>query len=535
MRGSTLNNLAIVLTYSALLITTVTLLLSVICRRKKILIDYVYTSAVLLIAIWLVLEILIHLLEKTSTISLLYCLRYLVFVSIPALLFIIVTLYYNIFLSTIKKYAYGLLICSIAISLWATAGGIYSFPWFGGINISALDPLIIEEPKNISFYVVQIFIQVAILSVIWIAIMQKRKLPLIYRFSADILLWCMLGIMLVMLIDSFDFVRNSGFDLALVGVCLLNIFFYLTIMAKENPDFLNVWQRDAYDHLNEGIMIFDGSKVVIDMNKTANDIFCAIGIDAKSKSFEQLKTEIAASDNAFLRNQKRSESIDQVQSEGQDRAQFQGQAKVLGKSQDQDLYITNGEYPMVYSLQRSSIKTKSGKGAFLILSEVTRNRLFIERLQDLAGVDALTGLMNRFKYEQILRSWDTSSNLPLSIIMGDVNDLKKFNDKHGHQLGDDLIKRTAKILASKCPSEGAIARVGGDEFVLLLKKHDRNAAEQVIQDIRAEIDKEEHIHSISIALGSATKYEVNENINLLYTQADERMYQNKRERVSHAK
>ncbi|HVI40315.1 MAG TPA: GGDEF domain-containing protein [Anaerovoracaceae bacterium] len=78
-------------------------------------------------------------------------------------------------------------------------------------------------------------------------------------------------------------------------------------------------------------------------------------------------------------------------------------------------------------------------------------------------------------------------NLPLTMVIADVNGLKLTNDAFGHFAGDDLLKKFTSILDTELRAEDVAARIGGDEFVLLLPKLDSDGAERLVNQIKARI------------------------------------------------
>jgi diguanylate cyclase (GGDEF)-like protein len=132
-----------------------------------------------------------------------------------------------------------------------------------------------------------------------------------------------------------------------------------------------------------------------------------------------------------------------------------------------------------------------------------------------------------------MKRLDTPRQLPLSIIIGDLNSLKLINDVFGHQKGDTLLIKAAEIIRGSCRQEDLVARWGGDEFVILLPQTNIKIAEDIILRIKEKCDsqKDEPIQ-VSIALGCAAKNSAEIIIWKVLEEAESRMYSNK---LLHAK
>jgi PAS domain S-box-containing protein len=120
-----------------------------------------------------------------------------------------------------------------------------------------------------------------------------------------------------------------------------------------------------------------------------------------------------------------------------------------------------------YNVDLVSVKIRNN--CFLAFCvDITAKKRNMDQVLYLSYHDSLTGLYNRRFYEEELKRLDTRRNLPLSIIMGDVNGLKLINDSFGHETGDLLLKKAAEAIKKGCRADDIIARIGGDEFVILL-------------------------------------------------------------------
>ena len=156
------------------------------------------------------------------------------------------------------------------------------------------------------------------------------------------------------------------------------------------------------------------------------------------------------------------------------------------------------------SASGTSIPGKNGKynAVICICKDITQRKAAEQEIMYLSFHDSLTGLFNRRFLEEELRRIDVARNLPISIIVGDVNGLKLINDAFGHYNGDTLLKTAADVMRKVCRADDLIARWGGDEFVIVLPKTDRQAARQVLERIREKcsaIDVE--MIKLSISLG----------------------------------
>lgn len=142
--------------------------------------------------------------------------------------------------------------------------------------------------------------------------------------------------------------------------------------------------------------------------------------------------------------------------------------------------------------------------------------------------DQLTGLANRRFYEEELSHIDDSGHLPLTLVMVDVNGLKLTNDAFGHKAGDILLVKVANILNAKCRPGDTAARIGGDEFVLILPECSAEDAEKRISSINQAIaDEKTDKIILSISIGYAVRTAANQDINEVFRTAEDNMYKNK--------
>ena len=178
-----------------------------------------------------------------------------------------------------------------------------------------------------------------------------------------------------------------------------------------------------------------------------------------------------------------------------------------------------------------STRLESDKGvklARIAISDITERKQEQNEIIFLSFHDHLTGLYNRRFFEEEIKRLNTKRQLPLSVIMGDLNGLKLINDTFGHNEGDKVIKETAKLLQIACRSDDILARWGGDEFVILLPKTSIAASEEIAKRIKDGCSKLiiQKI-PISLAIGIVTKTEIEQDMHEVIKEAERNMYRNK--------
>ncbi len=170
-------------------------------------------------------------------------------------------------------------------------------------------------------------------------------------------------------------------------------------------------------------------------------------------------------------------------------------------------------------------------GGYGIYSDISERKRNEEKLQHISLHDQLTGLFNRTYFEEEMRRLALSRDYPISIISADLDGLKLVNDAMGHAKGDKLLKACADVLRLSLRRSDILARVGGDEFIILLPLTPKKTGQEILKRIRTRAAKHPEL-PLSISLGIATADNNSVSLDDVYKKADDLMYRDKKRRKS---
>ncbi|NLB88363.1 MAG: PAS domain S-box protein [Syntrophomonadaceae bacterium] len=162
--------------------------------------------------------------------------------------------------------------------------------------------------------------------------------------------------------------------------------------------------------------------------------------------------------------------------------------------------------------------------------DITERKIVEDQLRYLSRHDTLTGLFNRLYFEEQMKYLEQANVTPVGLIMCDVDGLKLVNDTLGHDEGDELLRSVANVISKCFRKDDIVARVGGDEFAILLPNAERKVIEKAINRIRENVFNYNQVSPrvpLSISIGSAVRYDLNTTLLELFQEADNNMYREK--------
>ena len=150
----------------------------------------------------------------------------------------------------------------------------------------------------------------------------------------------------------------------------------------------------------------------------------------------------------------------------------------------------------------------------------------------MANTDSLTGIRNKHAFSAYEESLDESIRNKaiqnVAVAACDINGLKHVNDTLGHAAGDKLIK-DASVMLCEYFKHGAVFRIGGDEFVIILQGKGFDTKDEVIKEFNQKVESNISTGGVVISLGYSTLTEGDEQLNDIFKRADQMMYERKKE------
>jgi len=214
-----------------------------------------------------------------------------------------------------------------------------------------------------------------------------------------------------------------------------------------------------------------------------------------------------------------------------------------GRSTDQSqgaLYVRRqGEDKELSCLVSTSLIPRSGESlALLTIIDITERVRMENKLRYAGFHDSLTGLYNRNFFQEEMHRLQKDPRHSMGLLLCDLDGMKFVNDTLGHTKGDEMIKRAAELLQENFRASDIIARIGGDEYAVIVPDVDREETERLVQRLRDSAKENTRIDPevpVSLSIGFSVNKESPADMDLLFREADNRMYQDKVQREHSAR
>ena len=272
--------------------------------------------------------------------------------------------------------------------------------------------------------------------------------------------------------NPFPYINETPIIIAVLTVSIIPF-----LNKSRIKEILPVAYKTVFENMNDGLILTDANENVLKLNPASQKIFDTEVNRAVGKPFMHL--------------------LPGIEIDNYSRA-------LQGKK---DLKIGNNGDQSFFDIKQTEIKNSKGKplGKVTVLRDITKIRKAEEDIKYLSFYDKLSGVYNRAFFDNELERLNSSHQMPLSMVIADVNGLKIINDAFGHIRGVVLIKKTPSILKICFRKEDIIARWGGDEFSILLPKTSYATTMKIIKRVHDKCrEYSTDTMLISISTGVAT-------------------------------
>ncbi|MCL5057499.1 MAG: PAS domain S-box protein [Actinobacteria bacterium] len=280
--------------------------------------------------------------------------------------------------------------------------------------------------------------------------------------------------------------------------------------VEEELTLQKAYFQQLFDNSPEGIAMLDENDVFITANKGFEKLFQYTAEEIKDKRVNDVIVPESFLEEASAFSQ----------------AVYGGQiiqAETIRMRKD-------GSQVNVLVVAYSILLANDRTGMYVIYSDITERKKTEEQLKYLSMHDPLTGLHNRAYFEQEMKRLQGGRWDPVSVLLCDVDGLKLVNDTMGHDVGDTLLVTAARIIKNAFRESDMVARIGGDEFAVLLPDTDKKAVLSAAERVRDAITDYNSTNPdilISISKGYVTGSTASKKMSDLFKEADNNMYREK--------
>ena len=360
---------------------------------------------------------------------------------------------------------------------------------------------VIEFIYSWGFYLHCVFCYAAVFASILLLLRNFFLVPKHMRKAINLMLCGLTATIVSNMIVLFAGARLS-YDITTIGSVVTVYFFYLALMVTGSANLVLTSRDYVWENLSSMILVLDKDQLILDFNNAAK-------LQARKLSMPTLMEPYPDFRERWIES---------------------GQGRV-SKYNDDIITFTQAAGEIHYRIRMHAINENTKTPGWLVeISEITEVYELLRYLEASSRYDYLTGLYNRNAFIDTAANFCTPEARPLLVVIGDANGLKKVNDEKGHLAGDKLLQTLAKILCQCAPAESFVARVGGDEFVLLIPRASLEYGKEFIRNVQEScLQEDTEVFGVPrIALGTALLKRPNQTLQEVIEEADWNMYIDKR-------
>lgn len=286
--------------------------------------------------------------------------------------------------------------------------------------------------------------------------------------------------------------------------------FFLQLKLKKEKEFL----KKTINAMTEAFIRVNEFGQIIDFNKSCLDLF-----EKESSDFEN--AYLYKSINIVPQNRSKDFTEFFIEKLHQKEAKFEEDFLLL--SDKNRSKIIKGKF---HALEND---LNCFDGYMVLFYDLTEKFLYEQEMEFFTFRDSITGLYNRAYFQRKFSEIKLEENMPISVIVGDIDDLKHINDSFGYDSGDEVLILVSGILETVCNPQDILARIGGDEFAILCPNKNVEESQLLILKLKEKLleskGKISFIPSMSFGFHCVSKEE--ETLDIALKEAENYMYKNK--------
>ena len=363
----------------------------------------------------------------------------------------------------------------------------------------------VDAPAFLWFWVHSLYCYALLTFGVGASLWQHRRVPRQY-YKAAYMLLAGVAVSAVSVFSRFFGVTGS-LDVSLLGACACFALLYWSSRNYQGLDYLIQARSEVFTELDEAILILDNAGQVVYRNRSAAALLEKYGVSAEEDAYTNILHRMFWDAEQERMPNEEYKSVDFIST------------------------AAGGAITGICNVQEKPIFDRQNRqaGMSVRFSDVTKSRAILYRLEKEAGMDALTGVLNRGRIRQIQDEMEMDDLCPVAVLLADLNGLKQVNDQLGHGQGDIYLRTVADVFIAHCPPNAHIGRVGGDEFVILMDGSSRGQAEALAAAMAEAVANTAHaLFTPSVSMGIAVRAQPGIPLRQVVAEADRNMYENKR-------